>query len=113
MKRYCLTLDLKNDPALIKEYEDYHKKVWPEITASIKDSGIHQMEIYRFEQRLFMIMETADDFSFEQKSSNDNQNKKVQEWEELMLKYQQPLDATDLSKKWMLMTKIFDLTDSK
>ena len=38
--RYCLALDLKNDPQLIKEYEDHHKKIWPEIALSIKESGI-------------------------------------------------------------------------
>jgi L-rhamnose mutarotase len=113
MKRYCLTLDLKDDPELIKEYEIHHQKIWPEIIESIKHSGIHQMEIYRFQQRLFMIMGTADDFSFEQKAKDDIQNKKVQEWEKLMLKYQQPLDPEDPFKKWMLMNKIFDLTDSK
>lgn len=113
MKRYCLTLDLKNDPQLIREYEEHHKAVWSEILDSITGSGITQMEIYRFEQRLFMIMETADDFSFEQKALNDNQNKKVQEWEQLMLKYQQPFSGSDPSKKWILMTKIFDLISSK
>ena len=39
-KRYCLTLDLKNDPKLIEEYKKYHKRVWPEITQSLIDSGI-------------------------------------------------------------------------
>ena len=55
MKRYCLACDLKNDPKLIAEYEQYHERVWPEIEASIKDSGIVSMEIYRIENRLFMI----------------------------------------------------------
>ena len=47
MKRYCLALDLKDDDALIAEYEEHHQKVWPEILKSLKDSGIQQMEIYR------------------------------------------------------------------
>jgi len=68
MKRYCLALDLKNDPTLIAEYEVYHRKIWPEIEKSIKDSGIDNMEIYRTGNRLFMIMETKDDFSFENKN---------------------------------------------
>ena len=66
-KRYCLALDLKNDPALIAEYEAWHKKVWPDILKSIKDSGILNMEIYRTGNRMFMIMETVPDFSFEKK----------------------------------------------
>ena len=107
--RYCLALDLKSDPQLIKEYEEYHKKIWPEIALSIKESGITNMEIYRFQNRMFMIMETTEDFSFEQKQKMDNENKKVQEWEQLMWKYQQPLPGSKEGEKWKLMNKIFQL----
>lgn len=109
MKRYCLALDLKDDPALIAEYEDYHRKVWPEIEKSIKDSGIESMKIYRTGNRLFMIMETKDDFSFENKSKADAINIKVQEWEKLMWKYQQALPHAKPGEKWILMNKIFEL----
>lgn len=109
MKRYCLALDLKNDPALIAEYEVYHRKIWPEIEKSIKDSGIDNMEIYRTGNRLFMIMETKDDFSFENKSKADAINIKVQAWEQLMWKYQQALPHAKPGEKWILMNKIFEL----
>jgi L-rhamnose mutarotase len=109
MKRYCLALDLKNDEALIAAYEAYHKNVWPEILQSIKESGILQMEIYRISNRLFMIMETSDDFSLEEKAKMDASNKKVQEWEQLMWKYQQALPGSQPGEKWRLMNKIFTL----
>jgi L-rhamnose mutarotase len=111
MKRYCLTLDLKNDPQLIREYEEHHRKIWPEIVESIKGAGINNMEIYRLGARLFMIMEVGDDFSFEKKAQADNANKKVQEWETLMWDYQQPLPEAAKGEKWILMNKIFDLND--
>jgi len=111
MKRYCLTVNLKSDPDLIRHYEEHHKKVWPEIIASIKDSGIEQMEIYRLGTRLFMIMEVKDDFSFERKAAMDKNISKVQQWEELMWKYQQPLQEAAAGEKWMLLNKIFDLND--
>ena len=111
MTRYCLTLDLKNDPELISQYEQYHKEVWPEIISSIKDSGITHMQIYRYDTRLFMIMEVTDDFSFEKKQLADNNNAKVQEWEELMWKYQQALPGSAADEKWKLMDKIFDLNE--
>jgi L-rhamnose mutarotase len=111
MKRYSLTLDLKNDPELIQEYERIHKEVWPEIIKSIKDSGIENMEIYRYETRLFMIMEVNDDFSFDKKNEADKQNEKVQQWEELMWKYQQPLPGSAAGEKWKLMDRIFELKD--
>jgi L-rhamnose mutarotase len=107
--RYCLTLDLKNDPQLIKEYEEYHQQVWPEIIVSIKDAGISNMEIYRFQNRLFMIMETSPDFSYEKKQAMDNENPKVQEWETLMWRYQQALPGAKEGEKWQLMNKIFQL----
>src|SRR6266852_150499 len=45
-QRYCSTLDLRDDPQLIAEYKRYHQKVWPEITARLKGSGIEDAEIY-------------------------------------------------------------------
>ena len=108
-KRYCLTLDLKSDSALIAEYKKYHEKIWPEITKSIKDSGIVDLEIYLLGTRMFMIMEVNDKFSFEAKTKADNSNSKVQEWEELMWKFQQPLPQAKPGEKWMLMERIFKL----
>jgi L-rhamnose mutarotase len=105
--KYCLTLNLKNDPLLISEYEEHHKKVWPEILESIRGSGITNMDIYRYDTRLFMIMETDETFGFERKSAMDAANPKVQEWERLMLKYQQPFEGS--TQKWVLMDKIFQL----
>ncbi|NRB63754.1 MAG: L-rhamnose mutarotase [Saprospiraceae bacterium] len=108
MKRYCFALDLKNNPTTIAEYEAYHRAVWPEVLDSIQQSGIQKMEIYRIENRLFMIMDTADDFSLVQKAKNDAANSIVQAWEELMWKYQQALPGAKPGEKWMLMNKIFN-----
>jgi L-rhamnose mutarotase len=108
-KRYCLTLDLKGDPALISEYKRSHEKIWPEITQSIKSAGIEDMEIYLLGTRMFMIMEVNDQFSFVDKAQADLANAKVREWEELMWKFQQPLPSAKPGEKWLLMEKIFEL----
>ena len=111
MKRYCLALDLVDDAALIAEYEHWHKSgnVWPEIKKSISDAGITQLEIYRTGNRLFMIMETDDTFSFERKSEMDASNPKVQEWEQLMWKFQLAMPWAKEGEKWIIMNKIFEL----
>ena len=111
MKRYCLALDLKDDPALIAEYEHWHKSEnsWPEINRSIKDAGIIFMEIYRVSNRLFMIMDTIDAFDFEKKAVADDSNPRVQEWEALMWKFQQPFTWAKPGEKWVLMKNIFQL----
>lgn len=109
MQKYCLALDLNNHPDLIAEYIEYHKKVWPEIQKSIKDSGITNLEIYNVGDRLFMIMETNDNFSFAEKAKRDAENPKVQEWETLMWKFQKALPQAKSGEKWILMDKIFEL----
>ena len=68
MQKYTLALDLKDDPKLIEEYKKYHENVWPEIEASIINSGIASMEIYSVSNRLFMIMEVNENFSFDRKT---------------------------------------------
>ena len=74
MKRFCLTLGLRNDPALIHEYIEYHREGWPEIHQSIRDAGVLDMQLYELDGRLFMIMDTTDDFSFERKARMDAAN---------------------------------------
>src|SRR5689334_23566925 len=99
-RRYCLALDLKDDPQLIAEYRKYHEKIWPEITKSIKDSGIEDMEIYLLGTRMFMIMEVNEGFSFQEKAAADLASRKVQEWEQLMWKFQQALPQAKPGEKW-------------
>lgn len=108
-RRFCLTLDLKNDPALIAEYLLYHEKIWPEITASIRDSGIEDMQIYLRGTRMFMIMDVNENFSFAAKARADAANPKVQQWEALMWKFQQALPGSQPGEKWLPLELIFQL----
>ena len=109
MTRHCFALDLVDDPVLMAEYKKYHEKIWPEITASIVDSGIEDLQIYCVGNRMFMIMEVNDSFSFERKAKMDAENSKVDDWENLMWKYQQALPTAKEGEKWLLMEKVFQL----
>ena len=106
-RRYCLALDLKDDPRLIEEYEAHHRQVWPEILESIAGSGILSMEIYRLQNRLFMVMDVAASFSFERKAAGDAASERVQAWETLMWDYQQAIPGGPPGAKWRLMDRIF------
>ena len=108
-RRYCLALDLKDDPRLIAEYEAHHRRVWPGILASIRQSGIESMEIYRLRTRLVMIMEADDSFSFEGKAASDAADPEVQAWETLMWAYQEAVPGGTPGAKWQVMDKIFEL----
>lgn len=109
MSKHCLALDLVDDPTLIAEYEHWHLNVWTEIKESILTAGITQLEIYRTGNRLFMIMETDETFDAAKKNAMDAANPKVQEWEQLMWKFQQSLPWAKEGEKWIAMNKIFNL----
>jgi len=113
--RYCLALDLKNDPTLIAEYLDYHKpeNAWPQITKNMDEMGIVDMEIYHLGDRLFMIMETTANFDPNAEPKTEQGQLKSDEWEALMWKYQQPLKWAKVGEKWVKMDLIYDLKKVK
>jgi L-rhamnose mutarotase len=108
-KRYYLAPDLQDDPMLIAEYKRHHEKIWPEITESIKQSGVVEMEIYLLGTRMLMVMEVDENFSFDAKAQADCGNPKVREWEELMWKFQKALPNSKPGEKWRLMERMFKL----
>jgi L-rhamnose mutarotase len=108
-RRFCFALDLKNDPTLIAEYKKYHERIWPEITQSLKESGIEDLETYLLGRRMFMILEVDESFSFEKKAKAYQQNPRVQAWEQLMWRFQQALPDAKPGEKWLGMERIFKL----
>ena len=111
MKRYCQSLYLKDDPKLIEEYIYWHKpeNIWPEIIDGIKAVGILNMEIYRLENRLFMIVDSPDDFDWEKQMAKLATLPRQAEWEEFVSKYQKTSPDASSNEKWQMMDKIFDL----
>jgi L-rhamnose mutarotase len=109
-RQYCLTLTLREDDELIREYEEYHKpgSVWPEVIDSIREAGILDMQIYRSGLQLIMVMTVSDTFSFNDKSIQDSLNPKVVEWEQLMEKFQKKAEGID--SKWQDVPNIFELS---
>ena len=108
MKTYLLICDLKDEPEAIQAYVDCHKAVAPEILESIGVAGVLQMSIYRWQNRLSMILVGTDDFSFEKKAQLDAANPKVQEWEAFLGQYQTNLPGTPPNWRWALTEKIFE-----
>lgn len=111
VKRYCQTLDLKDDPALIAEYRKRHAKgeVWPETLAAIHEVGILEMEIYIIGTRLFMIVETPLDFDWETAMARMATLPRQPEWEEYMSVFQVSKPGTSSAEKWQLMDRMFQL----
>lgn len=109
MKRYCQTLELYNDEELIKAYVAEHAHVWDEVKAGIREVGIIDMQIYIDGNRLFMIMDTTDDFDMERDYARLATLPRQAEWEAHMAKYQKAAPGATSQEKWKLMDRIFKL----
>ena len=111
MKRYCQTLDLKDDPEGVKEYSYWHASdhIWPEIPAGIRAVGIENMEIYRLGTRLFMIVDVPEDFDWDASFAKLAKMDKQAEWEAFVGKYQKCEQGSSSSEKWRMMEQIFKL----
>lgn len=110
-KRFCQTLDLRDEPQLIAEYRRLHSRegVWREILDGIRAVGILEMEIYLLGTRLFMIVETPADFDWEKQMAQLASLPRQPEWEALTGRYQQAMEGARSDEKWRLMERIFRL----
>lgn len=106
LRRFCFALDLVEDAALIAAYEKRHAPggVWPEVLADIRAQGVLQMEIWRVDARMVMIVEATEDFPRPRPAEP-----RVAAWEDLMSRFQRPLPGAEPGRKWLPMTRIFAL----
>jgi len=109
MKRYCQTLDLRDDPEMIEKYVEAHSQVWPEVQTGIREVGILDMQIFRKENRLFMIMDTVDEFDFVADNARLAGLPRQAEWEAYVAQFQGCDPSAPSTGKWQLMEKIFEL----
>ncbi len=111
VKRYCQTIELKDDAELIRRYREAHDKehFWDEIKEGIKSVGILEMEIYILGNRLFMIVETPLDFDWDSAMARLATLPRQQEWENYVANFQDcPANATS-DEKWKMMERMFYL----
>ncbi|MBO5705839.1 MAG: L-rhamnose mutarotase [Bacteroidaceae bacterium] len=111
VKRYCQTLDLRDNPELIAEYRRRHSQehIWKEIPEGIREVGILEMEIYLLGTRLFMIVETPLDFDWDTAMTRLGTLSRQAEWEDYMAEFQLVKAGMSSAEKWQLMERIFHL----
>jgi L-rhamnose mutarotase len=110
MRRYVLTVDLKDDAALIEQYKAHHRRVWPEVRRSLRRVGVRAMDIYLLGRRLVMVMDTRDGFDrrrdFARHAASDP---RCAEWEQLMKTFQEPPPGARPRELWARMQRVFHL----
>ena len=109
MKRIAQTVMLRNDPEVIRQYEEFHANTWPEVTEGIRRVGVQRCFIYRFERRLFMLMEVPDDFDMDRDMPKYMEHPRARQWDELMRTFQEPVPGAPEDSTWVLMKEVYAL----
>ena len=107
LKRFGQAVMLKDDPEIIRKYEEYHANTWPEVLAGVRKAGVRRTFIYRFDRLLFMFMEADPDFDMERDMPKYMEDPRAKEWDELMRTYQEPLPGVPEGTTWVQMKEVF------
>jgi L-rhamnose mutarotase len=111
MSRHVLTVDLRDDPAAIAAYREYHRSVWPEVQESLRRAGVRHLEILIQGRRLVMILELNNGRSVRDVfADHATSNPRVQEWERLMRSLQEPAAGAPPGEWWAVMDPVFHLS---
>jgi L-rhamnose mutarotase len=111
-QRYVLTVNLKDDPAIVETYTRYHRDVWPEVQASLRRVGVQQMDIYLLGRRLVMVVDMRDGLDYRMAfRTHAVSSSRVAEWERLMQSLQQPPVEGNPGEWWAVMEPVFHLDE--
>jgi L-rhamnose mutarotase len=110
VKSFGLTLNLKDDPATIAAYKEYHRCVWPEVESSLRRVGINKIEIFLLGRRLFMFMEVTEDFDQSRYVDDYLEEPKALEWENLMKPLQEAVPEAKPGEWWAKMELVYELS---
>ena len=110
MKSYAMALDLRDDAEIIERYKEYHRAVWEEVLEGLKSLGISKMKIFLRGNRLFMYLETPDDFDLERDFQRYTEaSPRAAEWDALMREFQVRVPDAKPGEWWAAMEEVFDL----
>ncbi len=109
MKSFAMTLNLKDDAALIERYKEHHRNVWPEVLNGLKSIGISKMKIFLHGRNLFMYLEAPDDFDLEGDFPRYMESPRALAWDELMRRFQEPVPGAKDGEWWSGMEEVFEL----
>ena len=113
VKRYVQTLDLSDDPEMIREYRKWHSEEfqWKEIREGIRAVGILEMEIYILGTRLVMIVDAPEDFDWKSAMDKLATLPRQAEWEAFVSRLQGCSADARSDEKWQMMERMYRLYD--
>ena len=113
-RKLYFVLDLQNDPALIAEYEWWHRpeNIWPEVLDALRARGASELELFRCGNRLVQVLEVDEQSNAVDPNAGGADSSRLQDWEQFMWKFQQALPFAAPGQKWVPMNRVFSLKEA-
>lgn len=104
MKRYGSVIKIK--PKKLEEYKKIHINIWPEVAKTITECNIKNYSIFHKDGYLFSYFEyVGKDFNKDMaKMAADST---TQEWWDVCMPMQEPLDTRKKGEWWAEMEEVF------
>ena len=106
MKRFGQIIGVRADR--LEEYKKYHADVWPEILDMIRECNIQNYSIFYKDGLLFAYLEYVGD-DFDADMAKMAADPKTQEWWDIMMPMQEPLETRAEGEWWVNMEEVFHM----
>ena len=104
MKRYGQVIGVKLDR--LEEYKQYHAAVWPKVLDMITECNIRNYTIFFRDGLLFAYFEYVGE-DFDADMAKMAADPTTQEWWDVMMPMQQPLENREDGEWWATMEEVF------
>ncbi len=110
MAHHVLLVHLRDDPAAIAAYKEHHRRVWPEVVASLRRAGVERMDIHVLGRTAVMIVDVEDGLDiWKVFATHQASSARVADWEQLMKSLQEPSPDARPGEWWARMEPVFHL----
>lgn len=104
MQRYGMVLKVK--PEKLEEYKRLHADVWPEVLDMIRECNIRNYSIFHRDGYLFSYFEYVGE-DFEADMEKMAADPTTQEWWDVCMPCQEPVETADEGEWWAPMEEVF------
>ena len=104
MQRYGQVIRVRGGK--LEEYRAYHAAVWPEVLEIIRQCNIRNYSIFHKDGYLFAYFEYVGD-DFDADMAKMAADPKTQEWWDIMMPMQEPLETRAQGEWWANMEEVF------
>ncbi|MNR41583.1 L-fucose mutarotase [compost metagenome] len=104
-----MSTNLVKDKQLQKEYLDHHAtqfEKWPEVAKGFCNADFQQLRIFKNGRQLMLVISIPKGASLDELNPRTTlNNPKVDDWNNLMKKYQEGIEGTKPGEVWVFFSK--------